>query len=73
LKYKQDLNNALDRNDFATAISHLNHIILYEPNNGQALYLRARGFENMGLYERAIFDYDNAQRVGYKEPQLFYF
>jgi len=73
LKHKQDLNNALDRNDFAASINHLNHIILYEPNNGQALYLRARGFENMGLYERAIFDYDNAQRAGYREPQLFYF
>lgn len=71
--YKQELNNALDKNDFATAILNLNQIILFEPNNGQALYLRARGFESVGLYERAIFDYDNAQRVGYTDPQLYYF
>lgn len=72
-KYKQDLNNAMDRNDYAAAIANLNHILLYEPDNGQALYLRARGFENIGLYERAIFDYDNAQLVGYNDPQLYYF
>ncbi|KAF0236996.1 MAG: hypothetical protein FD183_1598 [Chitinophagaceae bacterium] len=73
LTYKQALNNALDKNDFASALLNLNHIILFEPNNGQALYLRARGFESIGLYERAIFDYDNAQRVGYTDPQLYYF
>lgn len=73
LPYKQALNNAMDKNDYAAALISLNHILLYEPNNGQALYLRARGFENIGLFERAIFDYDNAQRVGYTDPQLFYF
>jgi tetratricopeptide (TPR) repeat protein len=73
LPYKQALNNAMDRNDYAAALINLNQIIRYEPNNGQALYLRARGFENIGLYERAIFDFDNAQRVGYTDPQLFYF
>lgn len=71
--YKQALNNAMDINDYATALINLNHILLYEPNNGQALYLSARGFENVGLYERSIFDFDNAQRVGYKDPQLYYF
>ncbi len=73
LPYKQALNNAMDKNDYAAALINLNHILLYEPNNGQALYLRARGFENIGLFERAIFDFDNAQRVGYTDPQLFYF
>ncbi len=73
LAYKQALNNSMDRNDYAAALINLNHILLYEPNNGQALYLRARGFENIGLFERAIFDFDNAQRVGYTDPQLFYF
>jgi hypothetical protein len=46
LPYKQALNNAMDKNDYAAALINLNHILLYEPNNGQALYLRARGFEN---------------------------
>lgn len=72
-KYKQDLNNAMDQNDYAASIASLNHILLYEPTNGQALYIRARGFENIGLYERAIFDFDQAQLVGYNDPQLYYF
>ncbi len=71
--FKLALNNAMDKNDYAAALINLNHILLYEPNNGQALYLSARGFENVGLYERSIFDFDNAQRVGYKDPQLYYF
>jgi len=71
--YKQALNNAMDKNDYAASLNSLNHILLYEPNNGQALYLRARAFENVGLYERSIVDFDNAQRVGYKDPQLYYF
>jgi len=71
--YKQALNNSMDKNDYAAALTNLNHILLFEPNNGQALYLRARAFENVGLYERSIFDFDNAQRVGYKDPQLYYF
>jgi tetratricopeptide (TPR) repeat protein len=63
----------MDKNDYAASLNSLNHILLYEPNNGQALYLRARAFENVGLYERSIVDFDNAQRVGYKDPQLYYF
>ncbi len=72
-KYKQDLNNAMDQNDYAASIANLNQILLYEPNNGKALYIRARGFENIGLYERAVFDFDQAQLVGYNDPQLYYY
>ncbi len=72
-QYKQALNNSMDKNDYAASLTSLNHILLYEPNNGQALYLRARAFENVGLYERSIVDFDNAQRVGYQDPQLYYF
>lgn len=72
-KYKQDLNLAMDQNDYAASIANLNQILLYEPNNAQALYIRARGFENLGLYERAVFDFDQAQLVGYNDPQLYYY
>ncbi len=58
--------------DAKKAIGYLNKAIKLQPDYAQAYYNRGNAYYGLGLYERAIKDYDEAIRLKPKDVDTYY-
>jgi tetratricopeptide (TPR) repeat protein len=54
---------AYQRGDYRAAVQHFSQVLEAEPNSAEALFARARAFQQLGEFSVALADYETADRT----------